>query len=190
MEGLAPGEAIMKARILVRNRFLCDEPDHFDYALAAIVAALVGLAAAPDPAILRMERAIVVTRADLPSQPEREVNPASTSARRRGISVNQLTAQIARQLGLPSETTGVDVTNVTPGTPAEVGGVERGDVIEEVDGKPTATMDQFQRAIQQAGNEPVLLRINRSGEHLYIFVLGSGETARTNDERLDPRTTE
>lgn len=80
------------------------------------------------------------------------------------------------------------VTEVTPGTPAEEGGVRRGDVIQEVDRKPTATMDQFQRVIEQAGNEPVLLLINRSGEHLYTVVLGSGETPRTHDERLDPRT--
>jgi hypothetical protein len=114
----------MKARILLKNRFRYDAPDRFDYALAAIVATLVGLATAPASAITRLEGAIVVTLVESPSQPEREVSPAA-------------------QIGIPSESTGERVTDVTPGTPAEAGALRRGDVIEEVDGKPTATMDQF-----------------------------------------------
>ena len=89
---------------------------------------------------------------------------------RLGISVDQITPQIARQLNLPSETRGVVVTGVTPGSPAQEGRLKRGDVIQEVNRKPITTVDQFQRAIQEAGNQPVLLLINRGGEHLYTAV--------------------
>ena len=112
-----------------------------------------------------------MTLVESPTKPESEVSPAGNAAPgpRLGISVEQLTPQIARQLNLPPETTGVVVTDVTPGSPAEEG-VQRGDVIQEMDRKPIATVDQFQRAIQQAGNQPVLLLIDRGGEHLYTVV--------------------
>ncbi len=118
------------------------------------------------------ERDVTVALGESPNKPETEVGSAGQAAPgpRLGMSVEQLTPQITRQLGLPSETTGVVVTEVTPGGPAQEGSVQRGDVIQEVDRKPVATVDQFQRAIQQAGNQPVLLLINRGGQHLYTVL--------------------
>jgi serine protease Do len=120
----------------------------------------------------RQAREIAVTLVESPVKPENEASPAASAAPapRLGVSVGQLTPQIARQLNLPSDSTGVVVTDVTPGSPAEEGGLQRGDVIQEVERKPIATVDQFQRAIQQAGNQAVLLLINRSGEHLYTVL--------------------
>jgi len=120
----------------------------------------------------RQERDVTVALGESPNKPETEVGSAGQAAPgpRLGMSVEQLTPQITRQLGLPSETTGVVVTEVTPGGPAQEGSVQRGDVIQEVDRKPVATVDQFQRAIQQAGNQPVLLLINRGGQHLYTVL--------------------
>jgi len=119
----------------------------------------------------RQERDIAVTLAESSTKAESEVNPAGNAipGTRLGISVEQLTPQIARQLNLPSEIKGVVVTDVTPGSPADER-VQRGDVIQEVDRKPIMTVDQFQRAIQQAGNQPVLLLIDRGGEHLYMVL--------------------
>ena len=120
----------------------------------------------------RQERDIAVTLAEAPTKPESEVGPAAPviPGPHLGISLGQLTPQTARQLGLPPETTGVVVTDVTPGSPAEEGRLQRNDVIQEVNRKPIATVDQFQRAIQAAGNQPVLLLINRGGDHLYTVV--------------------
>ncbi len=82
----------------------------------------------------------------------------------------EATPEIARQFDLPPQTVGVVVTAVQPASTAEEAGLRRGDVIQEVDRKPTATPDQFQRAVQQAGNQPVLLLVSRDGRHLYIVV--------------------
>jgi hypothetical protein len=39
-----------------------------------------------------------------------------------------------------------------------------------VDRKPVASPDQFRSAVQQAGNGPVLLLIDRGGDHVYAVV--------------------
>ena len=75
------------------------------------------------------EREISVTLGELPATPER----GSTGARggaagpTLGITAQQLTPEIARQLGLPAGTTGVVVADVRPTSPAEAAGLRRGD---------------------------------------------------------------
>jgi serine protease Do len=120
----------------------------------------------------RQDREVAVTLAESPTSPEDKTGARGRiiPGPRLGLSVDELTPQIARQLGLSPETKGVVVTDVTPGSRAEEGGVQRGDVIQEVDRKPIATLEQFQRAIQQVGSQPVLLLINRGGEHLYVVI--------------------
>jgi S1-C subfamily serine protease len=39
-----------------------------------------------------------------------------------------------------------------------------------VNRKPVATANEFRRALQQAGNQPVLLLIDRGGEHLFVAI--------------------
>lgn len=120
----------------------------------------------------RQEREIAVTLAESPTKPESEVSPGGQAGPGPGIgiSVEKLTPLIARQLGLPPDTKGVVVAEVTPGSVAEQEGVQRGDVIEEMDRKSISTPDQFQRAIRQAGNQSILLLINRGGDHRYIVL--------------------
>jgi serine protease Do len=118
------------------------------------------------------EREVSVTLAELPASPEAAGGgaPGAAPGERLGISVDRLTPQIARQLGLPARTTGVVVTDVEPASSAAEAGLRRGDVIQEVDRKPVASPDQFRSAVQQAGNGPVLLLIDRGGDHVYAVV--------------------
>jgi len=117
------------------------------------------------------ERDIAATLAESPAKLESEATPPGSAAPEShfGISAGQLTPQIAQQLGVPKETTGVVVTDVKPGSPAQ-DKVQRGDIIQEVDRKPIATVEQFQRAMRAAGNQPVLLLISRGGDHFYTVV--------------------
>jgi len=118
----------------------------------------------------RQERDVTVTLGESPAKAQGEGGTAGpeSSGPRLGISVDQLTPQIAREFGLSPDTKGVVVTDVTPGSAADEGGLQKGDVIEEVDRRPMVSTDQFQRAVKQAGNQPLLLLINRSGDHLYV----------------------
>jgi serine protease Do len=60
-----------------------------------------------------------------------------------GLHVDPVTPEVARQLDL-SVSSGVVVTEVTPGGPAEGAGLRRGDVILEVDGQPVSDASSLQ----------------------------------------------
>ncbi len=117
------------------------------------------------------EKDVVVTLAEFPSTSRGSTEPGGgTAGPRLGVTVAPLTPQIARQLSLPAETTGVVVTNVQPGSPADEVGLHQNDVIQEVNRKPVTGVEAFQGAVHQADNASVLLLIDRAGQHLYVAV--------------------
>jgi len=87
-----------------------------------------------------------------------------------GVEVQTLTSDIAQQLNLPASTQGVVVTNVDQASSAAAAGLQRQDVIQEVNHHPVANVAEFRQAIQSAGSQPVLLLINRGGITNYIVV--------------------
>ena len=118
------------------------------------------------------EQEISLTLAELPSNATSSGggSPNASQGPRLGISVDRLTPDVAQQLGLPAQTSGVVITDVQPTSPAEEAGLRRGDVIQEVDRKPVTSLDQFHSALRQAGQGPVLLLIDRGGDHLFVVV--------------------
>jgi serine protease Do len=94
----------------------------------------------------------------------------STSHKSLGITVQQLTPDIARSLGLRQES-GIVVTSVEPGSSADDAGIQAGDVIKEVNRKPVKDMDAFMQAINQAKDQDsVLLLIQRGQNDLFAAV--------------------
>jgi serine protease Do len=87
-----------------------------------------------------------------------------------GLSVGNLTPSIAEQLKLKPGTKGVIVSGVTPGSPADDAGLQRGDVIEEVARNPVANVREFQAAVEKANSDSVLLLVNRGGNPLFVVV--------------------
>ena len=104
-----------------------------------------------------------------------EKGPAAESGQEQpaglaGMQVQNLTPQIAQQLKLPSSVTGVVVTEVEPASAAAAAGLQRGDVIQEVNRKPVHDVAQFKQAISASANQAVLLLINRGGITHYVVV--------------------
>jgi serine protease Do len=95
---------------------------------------------------------------------------SSETGPRLGISVQTLTPDLARQFGLPAGANGLVITEVQPGSTAAEAGLERGDVIRELNRKPVASADQFQQAVRSAGTEPLLLLVERDGNSRYLTV--------------------
>jgi len=81
-----------------------------------------------------------------------------------GISVQDLNAQVARQLNLPQSASGVLVTQVQPDSPAAEAGIQRGDVIEEVNRQPIRSTSEFRNLVSQP-SKSVLLLIHRVIDH-------------------------
>jgi serine protease Do len=87
-----------------------------------------------------------------------------------GLSVQTLTPEIARQLGLQPGMRGVIVTNVDPAGPAEDAGRTRGDLILEANRKAINTAEEFQTVLRGGEESPVLFLIQRSGGRMFVVV--------------------
>jgi serine protease Do len=89
--------------------------------------------------------------------------PASPTATL-GLTLQPITAQIARALNLPAGTTGVVVTAVDASSDAADKGLQRGDIILAVQGQRVATPAQVVAAVaaaKKAGRSSVLLLVKR-----------------------------
>jgi serine protease Do len=116
------------------------------------------------------EKTIPLTLAEMPTETASNDQPESGSPDAlQGITVENVTAQTARQLGLPASATGVVVTNVDPAGKAAESGLKRGDVIQEVNHKPVRNTADFDTAMRNA-KDPTLLLVNRQGSTMFLAV--------------------
>jgi serine protease Do len=97
---------------------------------------------------------------------------------RLGIAVQELTPEILKQLELPPNTRGVLVADVAAGSPAAMAGLQRGDVIQQVNRKPVANVAEFASLVRQARGQPVLLLVNSQGATHFVVVEPAPEPAQ------------
>jgi len=91
-----------------------------------------------------------------------------------GITVMDLTKEIARQLGLGANEKGVVVVKVEQGSGADDAGLKKGDVIQEIDKKKVAGLRDFNSITSSIEpGDTTLLFINRGGRRFYITIKGS-----------------
>jgi Do/DeqQ family serine protease len=95
--------------------------------------------------------------------------PASQTGKL-GLGLQPVTPQIAKQLGLDSDSEGLAVTDVDPNGPAAEAGIDRGDVILEVNRKAVNSVAELKSALGSAEGKPVLLLISRKGQTIYLTV--------------------
>lgn len=116
------------------------------------------------------EKTFSVKLAELPVEraqvDKQESNP---EANMQGITVEDVNARTARQLGLPANTVGVVVTGVDPNSAAADSGLQKGDVIQEVNRQPVRNSADFERAIRGSKDQALLL-VNRQGNTMYLAV--------------------
>jgi len=118
-----------------------------------------------------VKREINVTLGVMPSsKAESSSESSQAQSALQGVSVDNLNPDILQQLGLPANTLGVVVTNVSQSSAAAEAGLQRGDVIQQVNRKPVANVREFETAVRAAGDQPVLLLVNRQGTTSYVVV--------------------
>jgi S1-C subfamily serine protease len=97
-----------------------------------------------------------------------------------GIYMQDLDEKLSRSLGLGPRARGVVVVRVAPGGPGERGGLEAGDVIQKIDGKPVDTSKQVQQ----------IVRSHKPGDSLSILVVREGAlaalTVKVGDYPVEP----
>jgi serine protease Do len=89
-----------------------------------------------------------------------------------GMTLRNLTPDMADRLELPRASKGVVVTAVEAGEAAEEAGLSRGDVIVSVNGAAVASVGEFEREIDRARPDGVArLRVRRQGGAGYSFLV-------------------
>ena len=86
-----------------------------------------------------------------------------------GLSVEPLTAERARQLGVRAER-GLFVGAVTAGSAAERAGLRAGDVIETVDGRAVSSAAELRQALDATPDRPALVLVHREDQTLFLTV--------------------
>ena len=101
----------------------------------------------------------------------KEEAPAPTEEKAQvdlGMSVQEITPELARQLRL-KEPGGVIVTQVESGSPADEAGLQRGDIIQEINGQAIRKLDDYQAAIGKVKKDEVVrLLVKRGERNIYL----------------------
>jgi serine protease Do len=113
------------------------------------------------------EKIVQVRVAELKEE-QRVAEGGGTLEENLGLTVQELTPEIARNLGV-SESKGVVVTNVDDGSPADEAGLRRGDVILEVNQKKIQSVQDYRAALGRVGGpDSLLLLVRRGNNVLYV----------------------
>jgi serine protease Do len=91
----------------------------------------------------------------------------------RGIAVQNLTADLRKQLGVPAETHGVVVTQVDPGSPAAEY-LTQGDIILSINHHDVNSVADFNKLAAEAKGQ-TLLRIMRQGQAAFVVIPDQAE---------------
>jgi len=106
---------------------------------------------------------------------DEEVAASSGKAEDFGLSVQNLTPEIAESIGVDPETRGVVVVGVEPGSAADEAGLRRGDVVLEVNREPVETLAAYKKALENAAGKKNLLFLVRRGDNTIFLAVKPGK---------------
>jgi serine protease Do len=116
------------------------------------------------------EREVAVKFAELPQGAAVSKASQQSSTALAGVQVQDLTPQIAQRLGLSPATRGVVIVGIEQDSPAAYAGLERGDVIQEVNHHPVHYIAEYQQMTGRLGKQAVLLLVDRGGGTFFAVV--------------------
>ncbi|HEV7276417.1 MAG TPA: Do family serine endopeptidase [Devosiaceae bacterium] len=152
--------------ILTVDGFPVHQPNAFDFRLAT-----KPIGTAVEIGYFRDGREASVT-VELQAAPgSGELVEVSGNTRFRGVTVATLTPAIAQELGLPYSAEGVVVRSVAPGSPADVMGLQTGDIILNLNGRDTTDAETF-RALVEARPQAWQIVLQRGGRVFRSVVSG------------------
>ena len=115
--------------------------------------------------------AITIGELDLEAQGRPTPEPIEDLNSGFGMSLEDLTAETARQLDIDPGTAGAVVTGLAPGGPAQSGGMAPGDVITQVNRVPVSSAAEAIRELNQVeAGRPAFLMILRNGSQMFLRV--------------------
>ena len=128
----------------------------------------------------KKEQEVEVTIGELPKEMERAEGPSEEQLEGenialQGLTVQDLTPEIAQEMGLPKGIKGAVIAGIESGTLAEEEGLREGDVIQEINREPIKGLKDYNRIVSKLKrDEVVLLLINRGGRTLFVTISPAG----------------
>jgi serine protease Do len=89
-----------------------------------------------------------------------------------GLLLQELTPELANRIGLKGRQ-GVVVAGVQPGSPADEGSIQSGDIILEVNRQPVKSVEDVKEKMEKSGSKSsLLLLVQRGGNTVYVALKG------------------
>jgi serine protease Do len=102
---------------------------------------------------------------------DEEVQVAGTGGGELGLAVQNLTPDIAESLGIDPKTKGVVVAGIEPGSAADEAGLQRGDVILEVNRSPVESETAYKKSVKKIEKGKSVLLLVRRGDNTIFMAL-------------------
>jgi len=124
----------------------------------------------------RREQQVSATLGEFRAEAASEENSENTGGSEKsntgklGVTVEPVTPDAASQLGLTAGTQGLLVSDVDGTGPAAEAGIQRGDVIQQVNQRPVRNVAEMKAALDRSGTRPALLLITRRGSTIFVTV--------------------
>lgn len=115
----------------------------------------------------KKEKTVSVKLGTLPEEESEEGGGAEED--KIGMTVQPLTADMAKNLGVPEDTKGVVVRSVEAGTPASRAGIQPKDIITEIDDQPVTSVASFTKAIKKLKSGDTAIVVVQRGERSTIL---------------------
>lgn len=89
-----------------------------------------------------------------------------------GVNIQDLTPELAQHLGMREDQTGVLISSVAKGSPAEKAGMRKGDVVISFDGKPVESAAQLRNLVAfSAFGRKIPVVVSREGKEVALTLL-------------------
>jgi serine protease Do len=106
--------------------------------------------------------------AQAPDRRSASASPADSDAQGFGLTVEPLTPDVARELGLGGPRDGVVIRDLNPDSAAAAAGLQPGDVVVQVNGNAVTSASELKSALNQASDRPALLLVARKGGDVFV----------------------
>ena len=116
------------------------------------------------------EKTIEVTIGTMPQKMETQLPETETAW---GLTVHDITPEVAQQLGLNPDEQGVVISGVDPGSPAGEAELRTGDVVKEVNRQEIHNLNDYNQALEKAKQDKSLLLVIKRGGSTHFVVLKS-----------------
>lgn len=118
------------------------------------------------------EQIFKVVIEEFPEEMEKLVSEEEGTAEEEklGMSVQELTSELAEGLNLPEDEKGVLVADVEEGGPAAEAGIRRGDIIKEVNRIEITNLNSYQEALRASKDKMILFLVKRGDSSVYRVI--------------------